>query len=175
VRWVCLLRGVNVGGVTVRNTDLTAVVEAAGGERVRAVLASGNIVFDAADADADAVRARIEAGLRERMGRDVEAVVVPASALAAVAAAYPFPRDDDVAHPYVVFPLDAGTADALHAQAERIADAGVERVAPGDDVMYWRAPRGGSTTTPVARLLAGAAGRRTTTRNLRTVERLRDA
>ncbi|PPG53557.1 pyridoxamine 5-phosphate oxidase, partial [Rathayibacter sp. AY2B7] len=40
----------------------------------------------------------------------------------------------------------------------------------------WRCPRGSSTDTPVARILARSAYRSsTTTRNLRTVERLATA
>ncbi|MGL4255586.1 MAG: DUF1697 domain-containing protein, partial [Microbacterium sp.] len=44
--WVALLRGVNVGGITIRNADLAEVFGDLGFDAVRTVLASGNIVFE---------------------------------------------------------------------------------------------------------------------------------
>ena len=52
-RWVALLRGVNVGGITIRNADLSALFAELGYAEVRTVLASGNVSFDA-DAAASA-------------------------------------------------------------------------------------------------------------------------
>lgn len=48
-----------------------------------------------------------------------------------------------------------------------------ERLRRGEGVLYWQCPRGESTDTPVAQLLAKVRYRSsTTTRNLRTVEKL---
>ena len=47
-RYIALLRGVNVGGVTVKSADLAEVFRDLGFTEVRTVLASGNVVFDAA-------------------------------------------------------------------------------------------------------------------------------
>ena len=43
VGYIALLRGVNVGGITVKSADLSAVFESLGFESVRTVLASGNV------------------------------------------------------------------------------------------------------------------------------------
>ena len=48
-RVVLLLRGVNVGGVTVRSVDLRALLADAGLGEVRTVLASGNAIVDATE------------------------------------------------------------------------------------------------------------------------------
>ncbi|MCH6229608.1 DUF1697 domain-containing protein [Microbacterium sp. CFH 31415] len=47
--WVALLRGVNVGGITIRSADLAEVFAELGFESVRTVLASGNVVFEAGE------------------------------------------------------------------------------------------------------------------------------
>ena len=44
---VALLRAVNVGGRTVRSTDLASLVSAAGFTGAKTLLQSGNVVFDA--------------------------------------------------------------------------------------------------------------------------------
>ena len=44
--WIALLRGVNVGGVTIRSADLADLFRSLGFEGVRTVLASGNVRFE---------------------------------------------------------------------------------------------------------------------------------
>ena len=171
-RYLALLRGVNVNGRTVRSADLAAVVESIGGARVRTVLASGNAAFDSDRAPAE-LKPALEAALGERFGYDAWIVLVEQEALAAVARAYPFERIDEVAHPYVVF----GSSDAaLDAVLEAVGESPVDLLQRGAGVLYWRCPRGSSTDTPAAKILARAAYRSTTTtRNLRTVEKLASA
>lgn len=173
-RWVALLRGVNVGGITVRSPDLQALFAQLGLSQVRTVLASGNIVFDAAPQEPlGALKTRIEAGLRERFGYDAWVVLLEADGLAAVCAGYPFERHDPARHPYVVFSSDDGVLAELAARAAGLADEQVEQVRRVGSVLYWDLPRGSSTQTPFAR--AGAAARYKpyiTTRNLRTLEKV---
>ncbi len=71
--WVALLRGVNVGGITIRSAELKEMfAESLGFGAVRAVLASGNVRFEAGDAPAERgeLKSRVEAALRERFGYD---------------------------------------------------------------------------------------------------------
>jgi len=49
--WVGLLRGVNVGGNTITSADLVAAIRDAGFSRVKAVLASGNVLVEDGDVD----------------------------------------------------------------------------------------------------------------------------
>ncbi|PPG91435.1 pyridoxamine 5-phosphate oxidase [Rathayibacter sp. AY1F3] len=173
-RFLALLRGVNVNGRTVRSAELAETVAGIGVDRVRTVLASGNAAFDS-DRPAAELKPALEAALAERFGYDAWIVLVTQEALAAVLAAYPFPRINEEAHPYVVFGSDEEALDAAQAAIGE-PDPAVELVARGAGVLYWRCPRGSSTDTPVARILARSAYRSsTTTRNLRTVERLATA
>lgn len=171
MRWVVLLRGVNVGGVTVRSAALSACLQQAGFTGVRSVLASGNVALEAEDgASAQDVRSRAEAALRATFGYEAWVVVLTPQRLAEVAAAYPFDRDDEQFHPYVVFSSDTGRLAAL--AAEHTANTS-ESVALAGDVLYWRCPKGSSTDTPFARLSGAARWKPfVTTRNLRTVGKL---
>ncbi|WP_205709156.1 DUF1697 domain-containing protein [Kineococcus siccus] len=168
---VVLLRGVNVGGVTVRSADLARVLRDAGFTAVRTVLASGNVVLEAATGDTARVRRDVEAALRAGFGYDAWVVVLSPSRLAEVAAGYPFPRDDARFHPYCVFASDAGELGALAGQA---GDGGEEDLLElAGDVLYWRVAKGSSTGTPFAKRAAAARWKPVvTTRNLRTVEKV---
>lgn len=166
-RWVALLRGVNVNGITVRSAELAGLFRDLGFGAVRTVLASGNVCFDA-DADAAALKTRIETGLRERFGYDAWIVLIPHRTLARIIEAYPFEQDAEH-HAYVVFASTKEARDELLAGAPGVA----EQVAGGDGVVYWRCPRGASTETPFAKHTGRGRFKATTTsRNINTLRKM---
>ncbi len=172
--WVALLRGVNVGGITIRNADLADVFTGLGFASVRTVLASGNVVFetDAAAPGRATLKATIEKALRERFGYDAWIVLVTLPELEAAAEAFPFDDEDASRQPWVVFCVDAATRDELVSAAEG-ADAAADPVAAGAGVVYWNPVKGSTVSTPFAKVLAKATYReRTTNRNLRTLRRI---
>ncbi|WP_405218453.1 DUF1697 domain-containing protein [Agrococcus sp. Ld7] len=165
MRGALLLRGVNVGGVTVRSADLRALLADAGLGDVATVLASGNAVVTAADAAAAARDA--EAALEARYGRRIRVLGIAIDALAAIVADYPHP--EDAGHtPYVVFELEPGVADGLAA----IEPGEGESIATGDGVIHWSNPKGTTLTSPFAKALERTAKDRVTTRNLRTLRKV---
>lgn len=167
-RWVALLRGVNVNGITVKSAELAALFQDLRLDAVKTVLATGNVLFES-DGEADELKARIEQGLRDRFGYDAWIVLLPHERLADLVAGYPFGEDADT-HAYVVFASDASALQDL--LAEPIPE-GPDRVALGDGVIYWACPKGSSTDTPFSKRAAKARFRAsTTTRNLNTVRKL---
>jgi uncharacterized protein (DUF1697 family) len=168
-RWVALLRGVNVNGITVKSADLAALFRELGFESVKTVLATGNVLFDADVEDASALKSRIEQGLRDRFGYDAWIVLLRHDALAALVDEYPFPEDAET-HAYVIFGSDPAPLEEM--LAEPIPE-GPDRVASGHEVIYWACPKGSSTDTPFARRAAKARFRTSTTaRNLNMVRKL---
>ncbi|QCR19387.1 DUF1697 domain-containing protein [Agrococcus sp. SGAir0287] len=165
-RIVLLLRGVNVGGVTVRSADLRALLGDAGLGEVRTVLASGNAIVDARSVAAGVRTA--EAALEERYGRRIRVHGLTLAALRTIVDAYPFAEDD--AHtPYVVFPLEDGVLERI---AETETD---EDVAVAGGVLHWSNPKGHTIDSPIGVALARVGKDATTTRNLRTLRRIVDA
>ena len=72
IRYVAFLRGINVGGhKVIKMTDLARLFESFGFEHVKTYIASGNVLFDTAEANADAVARGVEEGLRAALGYDV--------------------------------------------------------------------------------------------------------
>ena len=171
VEWVVLLRGVNIGNVRIAMKELAAALTAHGFAGVRTVLASGNAVLTTEQEDAAQVAAEVHGVILERFGFDVAVLPVPVPFVRTAVEEYPFPREAD-RHAYVVF------AERTEALAELVESAGpldpaVERVQPGEGVLYWDAPKGETLTTAFgkhfgARQRSGAV----TTRNLNTLEKI---
>lgn len=167
-RYAALLRGVNVGGITIKMADLAELVRGLGYANVKTVLASGNVLLDSDEAP-DAVTPRLEGALRERFGYDAWVHVRATDDLARLAAAYPFPRSED-RHAYLVFAADD---DARARLLEVATDPAVERVAEGDRVVYWSVPKGSTLSTPFGAAQGSSRFKQwVTTRNLNTVQKL---
>jgi uncharacterized protein (DUF1697 family) len=173
--WVALLRGVNVGGVTIRSADLAALLrDELGLESVRTVLASGNATFeaDAAPPQRATLKTLIEQALRDRFGYDAWIVLVTHAEVERAIAEFPFDAAASERQPWVVFGSDDAVLDEL-ATAAASLDVAADPVARGRGVIYWNPAKGTSTDTPFAKLLARTAYRSTTTtRNLRTLQKI---
>ena len=77
VRYVALLRGINVGRAKrIAMGDLRAVVERLGFTEVRTLLNSGNVVFTGATAKPQEIATRIEEALASRLGVSSATIVL---------------------------------------------------------------------------------------------------
>jgi uncharacterized protein (DUF1697 family) len=170
-RYAALLRGVNVGGITIKSAELAEVFVSLGFDGVKTVLASGNVLFETDAHDDPALKTRIEKALRDRFGYDAWIVLVRHDTLEGLVTGFPYDETDD-AQPYVVFVSDPKVLTELTAFVGDIG-GGDERAEAGTGVLYWSCPKGHSLDTPVAKRLAKPAYKSTTTtRNLRTLRRL---
>ena len=167
--WVALLRGVNVGGRTIRMAELRSALEEAGLQNVETILQSGNVRFDSPD-DAARLKDRLEKTLRERFGYDAKVQVVERDQLKRIVEAYPFGKADASRHDYVIF-LERGLERDL--AGEEVELGAQELVAAGDGVVYWRVDKGSTLKTNFAKLFTKAKYRDfNTNRNLNTLRKL---
>ena len=165
-----LLRGVNVGGRTLKMADVRAALAEGGFPGARTVLASGNVLLTS-ERDAATVGTAVEQILTERFGYQAWVLVRSTEQLTQVVADFPFDTDEATHHPYVVFCRSGDVLETLQAALTETDPA--EQIAPGDGVLYWESPRGHSVDTPVSKTLARARYTAdVTTRNLRTLRRL---
>ncbi len=174
-RFVALLRGVNVGGVTVKSAELAELFRSLGFDGVKTVLASGNVLFETAAQETKRLKAAIETGLRERFGYDAWIVLVERADLASVVDGFPYEEVEE-RQPYVVFSSDpAATAEIAEfvAGLDPSADPAERAEVQGDAIVYWEVPKGHSLDTALAKFLAKPRFKAaTTTRNLRTLRKL---
>jgi uncharacterized protein (DUF1697 family) len=169
MRWVALLRAVNLGGANkVPMAQLRALLEEAGYENVRTYIASGNVLLDGPQSKA-ALSATLEKLIADSFGVRTTATLRRPQELAATVAAHPFGTDTSETH--VAF-LAARPAKAAAVRLAEIAGDDLAVLARAE--LYLRLPRGvhGSRLS-IARIekLLGVAA---TLRNWRTVAALAD-
>jgi uncharacterized protein (DUF1697 family) len=172
-RFVALLRAINVGGRTVKMTELCALFEQARLRRVQSVITSGNVLFDARTSDAAALEKRIETSLRKGLGYEVATFVRTAEELDAVVAHDPFDAADPVLESHVVHviftrvPIDAERAAkivALRTDYDELHVFGRE--------VFWRTRGRSSDSLIKPSAFARAFGDPGTARNITTVRKL---
>lgn len=91
MRYIALLRGINVGGhKPILMTDLRKIFENAGLKNVSTYIQSGNVLFDSPQTDADALRKKIERILVSELGYDVTTIVRTTPEMKKIIAKNPF-------------------------------------------------------------------------------------
>jgi uncharacterized protein (DUF1697 family) len=173
-QYVCLLRGINVGGKNpVPMADLRATMEQAGFERVRTYIASGNVLFDT-DRPAARLEDQIEEALEERFGLGLVVVVRSEQQLRTVVTKAPegFGTQPTVFHSDAVFlkaPLTANQAMRVVQTAE-----GVDSAWPGDGVLYFQRLSAKRTASKMSRFVGTPEYQRMTIRSWQTTLKLVD-
>ncbi|MEX1247143.1 MAG: DUF1697 domain-containing protein [Anaerolineales bacterium] len=89
-RYIAFLRGINLGGRTIKMDALRKVFEEQGFTGVKTLLASGNVIFETDAAGADKVRAKIEGAIKKTFGFDVHVILRSAKEIQALVDAEPF-------------------------------------------------------------------------------------
>lgn len=166
---IALLRGVNVGGVTVKSQALADVFRGLGFSDVKTVLASGNVLFSGSGSRTEQTTA-IEKALSAAFGYTARVILTDQATVRQIVEAYPFDEIDD-RQPYVVFVSEPGDIRSLADQAVDL-DESIERVQAGDGVLYWEVKKGLSTDSTFSKRTAKSTPVLTTTRNLRTLRKL---
>jgi uncharacterized protein (DUF1697 family) len=161
--YIALLRAVNVGGTgKLPMTELASMCEAAGFEKVKTYIASGNVVFTSGKSEA-AVKAALETAMEKYAGKPVGVMVRTAAEMAGVREGNPFahaPGNRVVA----IFLDEAPPQDAI-AQASNLNG---EEMALGEREIYIRYTDHGMADSKL-KIPAAKSG---TARNMNTVAKL---
>jgi uncharacterized protein (DUF1697 family) len=170
VRWVVLLRAVNLGARNkVPMAELRSLLKEAGYGDVRTYIASGNVLLDG-PRSGSSVACEVEQIVAAEFGVDTTAIIRKPAELAALVSKHPFGRDTSRSH--VVFLAKRPTAKAGKRLDEE--DHSPDRgVLSGKDVYVQYGAGVQNARLSAARLerLLGVAG---THRNWRTVVALAD-
>jgi uncharacterized protein (DUF1697 family) len=171
MRYVALLRAVNVGGTAkLPMADLRKLVESLGYGAVTTYIASGNVIFDARGSEAT-IAGKIEDVLRSKLKLDTDVLVRTAAQLEPLVHDHAFAdRGAEGSRLHVVFLRDAPTKSAI-AKLDASRSPGDEILVRGREI-HWHTPNGaGQSKLSMAyfeRVLATPG----TTRNHNTVTKL---
>lgn len=171
--FIALLRGVNVGGNTLRMERLRAVCAGLGAKDARTYVQSGNVVFSASGSAARWATA-LERKLAGESRLAVSVIVRTAAEMAKVAAGNPFVSEKgiDPTKLHVTF-LQHAPAKAALKQLDSL-NAGADRLKVAGKVIYLHCPNGYGRTRLSNTAIEKALGVRATTRNWNSVNKLRN-
>jgi uncharacterized protein (DUF1697 family) len=166
-RYVAFLRGMNVGGHRIVNSELCAAFAEIGLADAATFRASGNVIFDAPDGDRRAdIAAKIEQGLEQALGYAVPVFLRDAAETRAIAAQEPFPVKQVSASKGKLQVILLVSKPSAKATKEILAHAtDKDRLAIANSELYWL-PSGGTLDSEldlksIAKLLGGLSTMRT--------------
>ena len=175
MRYVALLRGINVGGKTlIKMADLKTCVEGLRGfGEVSTYIASGNLLFESAEKDAAKLQTKLERAIEKRFELPVKVVVLDRTAYGRIVKAVPedWIGDKD-RRSNVAFVRRS--VDAKKIVRELAPDPEIEEVKAVNGAVMWSTRRDAINRSVMRKLIGGAAYKELTVRNLNTTLKLRE-
>jgi uncharacterized protein (DUF1697 family) len=172
--YVAFLRGINVGGNTlISMEDLKKALASLGFANIRTVLASGNVVFEAAQADPAVLTAKMEQKLKTKFGFDITVIVRTAEQIQALVASKPFKKTKVTPQTRLHVTFLPPSVDGGLKVSQRLKGPGYEtvRVSVGELCSVVEVSVSGGTSD-LMKALEKRCGRKITTRTWNTVERI---
>jgi uncharacterized protein (DUF1697 family) len=168
VKYIALLRAINVGGHTVKMDRLRRLFEDLGLDGAETFIASGNVIFDTRRRDAVRLEQDIEAHLRASLGYEVSTFLRTPAEIAETVNCSPFAEDQ--AALYVGFARHAIDAEA----ATRISGfrSALDELHVRGREIYWRCNGRASDSKFSNAMLEKTLRGPATMRNITTVAKL---
>ena len=172
--YLILLRGINVGGKNkVPMAGLKKCLEELGFSNVSTYIASGNVILES-DKPADEIKAQIEKALPESFKLDnelIKVLVLTRNQLQAVIDNKPegFGEQPEKYHSDAIFLMGIDSAQAMPVFDPR---EGVDKVWPGDGVIYSQRLSAQRTKSRLNKIMATPAYKSMTIRNWNTTTKL---
>jgi uncharacterized protein (DUF1697 family) len=172
MRYVALLRGINVGGNNkVAMADLKETVTRIGGEDVRTHINSGNVVFDHRGRSPAGLAKKVEQAIADDFGIQIRVLVLKASELARIAGDIPGSwTNDRTMRTDVIFLWD--DVDTPEVIGDLPVRDGVDEVTYVPGAVLWRIDFADRTKSGKTKLVGTPLYRSMTIRNVNTVRKL---
>lgn len=171
--YAAFLRAINVGGHTVKMSDLRASFKALGFGEVETFIASGNVIFDSSEANENKLERVIERALEADFGYPVETFVRSMGELAEIAKRDPFDRSDpegDGRSVYIAFLGRRPTNEAIQRLVALATDDDTFAVVGRE--AYWLRRGGIGTSRFASGFLEKTLGMAVTVRGLPTITKM---
>jgi uncharacterized protein (DUF1697 family) len=172
MRYVALIRGINVGGNNlIKMLELKACFEAAGLQDVATYIQSGNVVFASAGKAAEIAR-RLETAIESGFGCRTSVMLRSQTQLKAIVAQAPagFGKQPEKYRYDVIF-LNPPLTPAA-AMTEVLTRPGVDQARPGKDVLYFSRLIAKASQSQLSRIVSLPIYKSMTIRNWRTTTTL---
>jgi uncharacterized protein (DUF1697 family) len=171
MRYVAFLRGMNLGRHRITNDALCEHIAALGFSGVSAFLASGNVVFDAREVEADKVAKELEEGLRTALSYEVPTFLRTAEEVRKIAAHKAFDAASGSAGGKLQVSMLSRRPTAAARRTVLALSCAEDRLALRGRELYWL-PRGKLTESELDLATIDKALGAMTMRTRRTIERI---
>lgn len=175
MKYVALLRGINVGGNNkVAMGELRTCFEGLGFTNVGTYINSGNVLFESSQTDEVKLAAQCEAAIRKQCGFRVVVAIISAGALQAAVAHAPkwwdLAADVPTKHNALFVIAPATAKDIVQQVGEPKLE--YEKMAHYGQVIFWSAPVATFGRTRYSKIVALPAYQAVTIRNANTTKKL---
>lgn len=172
MRYIALLRGINVGGNTmIKMSELLATFESLGFENVKTYINSGNIAFDAPKTAEKKLVTKIETAIEEKFGKAVPVMLREQKSIDSVLANNPFEGEfESHKEMHVLFLSKEMPKDKLQQLLDAAPDG--ERYAVIGRELYCHLPKGVIDSLLGKSFIEKKLELAVTGRNWRTVQKL---
>ncbi len=174
MRWVALLRGINVGAARkLPMAELREECAKLGWEEVQTYIQSGNLLFSSSSAPAT-LEMELEQAIQHRFGLRIPVIIRSADQWSRYAPANPFPEPAETEPNRLMMMLSKkpSAPDTERALRERSRDD--ERIAVVGDAVWIHYPAGAGTSRLSPSLIDRLIGSPATARNYRTILKLQE-
>lgn len=169
-KYIAFLRGINVGKIRIKMTDLKAAFEKMDCQDVRTFLQTGNVVF-LSDKNIGELKILLKQGLSTTFNYQAYVLLYEFDSLESVIQNYPFERDDEH-HAYIAFVENNAALKEIE-NGSKDLDSNIDLVKICDGVIYWKVKVGSTLDTPFSKILAKPKYKSCVTmRNLNTLEKM---
>lgn len=177
MKYIALLRGINVGGNNkVSMTELKLALAEAGLDNVRTYINSGNVLFESDETDAVKLAQTCESAIEDRFGFPVGCVVLGGDAYKSAVDHAPKwwgKTDDKNIRNDALFVLRHGTAKAVIDAVGEVNNE-YERVEASEHVVFWTIDRRKYTKARLPKIIGTDAYRTISMRSSTTTKKLYD-
>ncbi|HEX6576049.1 MAG TPA: DUF1697 domain-containing protein [Gemmatimonadaceae bacterium] len=174
MRYIAFLRAINVGGHNVTMAELRKLFGGMGFRNVETFIASGNVIFEAPNADPVALEKKIEKNLEKKLGYEVGTFVRTEREIAAIAQHMPFTPEAIARATALHVAFTDTDLDAAHRRKVREFNDDVSDFDTHGREVYWCCSVRTSDSKFPSTKFEKLMGIRATWRNMNTVRRLAD-
>lgn len=172
MKYVALLRGINVGGNNkIKMDELRVVFEKLGYTNVRTLIASGNVVFETSETNQQTIATRLEKAVLQTFNVSSRILVRSQKEMQAVVDGIPasWKKENDL-RMYVCFIFP--TMTVKEAANEVPVKIGVDVVDVGERVLYMSTKMEGITKSGLSKMIGTKMYKEMTMRNFNTTKRI---
>ena len=173
MRYICLLRGINVGGNNlIKMAELKKWFESWGFSAVKTYIQSGNVLFSSTETDAKKIETQIETALSTKLKNSIYVVVIPRSIYRTIITQAPtgFGQSPAVYRSDVIFLKQPLTPQIALKDVETNPE--VDTVFAGQHALYFQRLISKITASRLNKIVGTPAYKLMTIRNWNTTQKL---